>query len=462
MHTAAAALTVAFITSLFWYSMAPGATDTRLFPFTKDVTLPTGAAKKVAVFSLDEEIFASTDDRYSNMRLFDDKDNEKPFLVRTARTTKTETTEHMVEMETVGFQKLPDNRVEMIYSKREKDRKRLPSVIVFVSALKNYEKQVTIWGSNDRDSWQILVENQPIFDYSKFIALRNCRIEINAGNFTYYKINVSNITENQQSPLVSIARETRNGSLISEVEKSSFRREDFRIDRVDFFEKKETAVRDQTLKRLYSVSALNVTNNVKEKTTVITFETCRTPIMALKILTGSSNFSRSIKIECPEDRAGADGASRYIVSSSISRIDVGGFKQENTQVALGSVIRNKRYRITISNQDSPPLDISGIEAEGEICEAVFFPEQSVVLRTMYGAKSVDIPSYDIAQVLAKVESADADVCSVTMQKTNPAYVQIARRYIEGRKLLLVAVLLVVVGLVWVIARASRSVDSTKL
>jgi len=442
---------------LFGVLSSQGATDAGLFPLVKDVSLPEAASKKVAAFHLDEEIFSSTDNRYSNLRLFDDRDNEKPFLVRPAKAIKTETSEHRVEMEAVGFQKLPDNRIELIYSKKHKDNGHLPVTVVFVSALKNYEKQVTVWGSNDRHTWEPLAENKPIFDYSRFVDVRNNRVPVKSGEYNYYKILVANITENQHSPFVSIARETKDGKLVGEIEKGSFRREDFRMDRVDFFEMKESVVRSKSLTRQYPIKNLSVTNNLKEKTTIVMFDTGYVPLTALKLVTVSVNFSRSVRAECFEKNAGSEGW-RHIVSAAINRIDAGGFKQDNVRIQFDDPVRSSAMRLIIDNRDSPSLEISGIDAEGEIHEVVFFPDKCRTFRVMYGAGRLDVPVYDVNEVLARVEGADADICSVGPQKNNTAFKKGASSMVGGRRLLVIAVLIMVAGLIWIISRTIKTVN----
>jgi len=434
-----------------------GAADIRVFPFSKEVQQPDGEVRNVAAFRLDEEIFAASDDGYANVRLFDAEGNEKPFLVRTAKTKKTETVEHAVLVETAGFQKLPDNSVEVIYSLK-KEAGAGPSAIVFVTTLKNYEKQVTVWGSNDKDSWELLAEKSPIFDYTRFIDVRNARVAIKAGSYAYYKVLVSNITENQQSPFVGIARETRDGALASEIENSSFRREDFRMDRVDFIECKEMVVRSKALMRAYPVNSLSVTNDVKEKTTTVTFDTGRVPVTALKIVCGSSNFSRAMRFERSAEGAGDDEWQR-VMSSNISSIDAGGFKQNGTEIQLGCVVRSGRCRIVIENRDSPPLNITGVEVQGEIHEALFFPEAAAVFSVMYGAEGLAAPVYDIAEVLAKVEGADVTLFSLGQQRDNPQYDVLERQPIKGRALLIVAILLMVLVLGWIISRAVKRLDA---
>jgi len=454
-------LVLAGFLMLFVCGTCPAATDARIFPYQKEVRMPPEAFKKVAIFRLDEEIFAATVPGYSNMRVFDEKGNERPFVVRTAETVKAETVESSFVLETVGFEKLADNRIELVYKVKENDVDRQFVALVFNTSLKNYEKQVSVSGSNDCSSWEVLALNQPIFDYSKYIDLRNCRVAIKQGKYSYYRITVSNITETQQSPLIGVVREKRNGSVVSESERSSFSREDFRIDRIDFVERKETLVKNRILKRAYPVTGVCVSDNAKEKTTIITFEAGWVPLTGLKIVTSSSNFSRSVMVEAPEKDETGREVWNCLASSAISRIDTGGFKQENVNIGLNRSCRYGRYRITISNQDSLSLNVSGVEAEGEIHEAVFFPEQSKFFRVVYGAASLDAPRYDISEVLARVDGADADVWQTGSQKGNSDYNPSAgRRIIEGRRLLVVAVLLMICALVWIIYRTMKSVDSS--
>jgi hypothetical protein len=440
--------------------MPCAATEVELFPFAKDVVRPDAKIKKVALFHLDEELLSASDDGYTNVRLFDADGKEHPLLIRTARTKKAVVVERKVAAEAKGFQKLRNNSIEMIYKLKKVDSGKAPSPsrLLFKSMLRDYEKQVSVWGSKDQQSWDLLAENQPIFDYSRFIDMRNSSVSIKSGTYTHYKILISNITEKQQSPLVSFARETRNGALASEVEKISFRRKDFRIDALEFFETQKSIVRSKVLAREYPVKGWNVEDDADEKTTVLTFETGRAPITALTLTVDSANFSRQVKVERSNDRNVGDKEWRYVASAGISKIDVGTFKQDVTKITLGRAVRCEKMRVTISNRDSPALEISGVKADGEMHEALFFTEEAGKFTVMYGAAGMSAPAYDIAEVLAKVEGADASLFTLAAQKDNSRYDEGRRPQFKARSLLVLAVVLMVIGLGWIILKTVKNLD----
>jgi hypothetical protein len=432
------------------------------YPFFKAIAAPESPAKKIAAFALDEEILAATDNSYANLRVFDDKGTEIPSLVRCKTLKKTVVRERSVPMNTAAFNKLADNRIEIVVSAKEGGH--TLSAVVFHTGLRNFEKQVTVSGSQDQQSWTILAEAKPVFDYSKFIDLRNSRVEFTAGQYSFYKIEISNITESHQSPLVQIVKETKDGALASEVEKTSFTKEDFRIEKMEFLEKLESILESDRVMRPYAVQNLVITNLAKAKTTVVTFDTPSVPLTELQILTPQVNFSRSLSLEGRNDEmerretGTVTPAWQPIASSTISRIDIGKFQQTSTSLSLGSAKRFRHYRLTIYNLDSPPLDIAGMEAKGEVHEALFFCEPSRTYRTFYGAKDQPMPRYDIAAVLTRTEGADTDTFSAGRQEPNPSYKPDDRISFSGKKMLVPSVILMVVTLVWLIARTIKRVD----
>lgn len=436
-----------------------GSTDIGHFPLMKELKAPEAGNRKIASFVLDEDILAATDDNYFNLRISDDKGLEIPFLVRCKRQIKSVVQEYNVPMKTIAFEPLSSNRIEVILEKDEKELERLPGVIVFSTRHRNYEKQVTVYASHDRSSWELVAENRPIFDYSKYIDVWNNRVEIKPAPYLYYKIEISNISESQQSPLTKIIRETRGGDLFKEVEKTSFRKEDFRIEKIEFLEKKQSMTRTEEVTRLYSVNNFVIVNRPREQETIVTFDTFRSPVRSLAILTGVPNFSRSLRVEGSDEDKDKKGW-RHITSGAISRISAGEFKQERTTIKFDRPSRYKHYRITVRNLDSPPLDISGVEAKGETYEALFFCDQSRNYHVLYGAQDADSPCYDIAAVLREAEAADTDIYSLGEQKANPSYGPARGFRVDGRKLLIPAVLLMVITLAWLIARSVKSLDSS--
>jgi len=408
---------------------------------------------------LDEEILAATDDDYTGVRVLDRNNVEVPFLVRCRRRLESRALELDVPMTTIDFRSLPDNRIEVLLEKKDhnKQRDRKPGVVVFSTKQKDYEKQVTVHGSPDRTNWTLLAEGTPIFDYSRHIDVRNDRVGIEPGSYIYYRVDIANISESHRSPFVQIVRETRGAGEFSKLERSAFRREDFRIEAIRFLEKKAAAKRTGKVTRQYAARNVNIVNDDEEKETVVTFEVARAPLTSLTMSTRTPNFSRPVTVE-GSDAAEGKGGWRRVASSTISRIDVPGFRRERVVVKLAPARRFRRYRVTIRNLDSPPLDVFGVDAEGEIHEALFFCDPSNGYWVLYGAEDGVGPRYDIAAVLAQAEESCPDDYSLGPQEANPQYRSSALwGSVPGRWLLVGAVLLMVAVLVRVIARAAKDV-----
>ena len=58
--------------------------------------------------------------------------------------------------------------------------------------------------------------------------------------------------------------------------------------------------------------------------------------------------------------------------------------------------RSAEYRIALENRDSPPLDVIGLLAEGNVYEVVFLASQGGSYRLAYGNARMESPSYDTA------------------------------------------------------------------
>jgi hypothetical protein len=364
-------------------------------------------------------------------------------------------------MDTVAFERLTNNCIEIVVSAHEAGHS--INAVILHTGLRNFEKQVTVSGSEDRQAWTVLAEARPIFDYSRFIDLRHDRVDIVPGRYAFYKLDISNIVESPQSPLVQIVRETQDGALAREVEKTSFTREDFRIESMDFIETLESVLESDRVTRPCNLENLAVTNDSKTRTTIVTFDTPSVPLIELTLTTPSVNFSRKLTVEgCNDkterhDTGAVPPAWQPIVSSTLTRIDIGKFQQNSTAIGLGGVRRFRHYRLTVHNLDSPPLNIAGVEAKGEVHEALFFRESSAAYRVFYGARDMAPPRYDIAAVLEKTEGPDADVFVAGKQEDNASYKPGRTPAFTGKRLLLPVVMLMVITLVWLIAKTVKRI-----
>ena len=436
----------------------PQPEKTANFSFFKEIVIPSGAAAKIAAVELDEDVLAAAGEDYADVRVFDEGGTEVPSLIRRRTLARTVARETPVAMATLAFERLADNRIEVIVGPNS-DGRRIRAVI-FHTGQKDFEKQVIVHGSPDRRDWTQLADAQPIYDYSRFIDLRNVRVEFPDSSFAFYKIEISKITESRQSPLVQIVRQIRGDADASRIESASFLSEDFRIERMEFLELREFVEGNEPVIRAYGTRNLAVTNDIGARTTIVAFESRRAPLTQLTVLTPSVNFSRMVDVEALDDGTEAGKpAWRKVASSSLTRIDMGNVKKDSTAISLGGPRRFSHYRLTIHNLDNPPLAVASVAATGEVHEAIFLFEPGRRYRLFYGGENQRPPRYDIGAVLQNAGEADTFECSCGREELNPARKLSRAARFSGKGMLVAAVILMVAALVWLIAATLKRVEA---
>ena len=438
--------------------MVSAGLDASDYPFMKHLD-PAGEDEshgELGSCEIDEEMFSGVERSFANLRLVDDGAREVPVVVRRRATAKKRVHEETIASETVSFETSSTNRVEIRLKVKEEGNP-AATAVVLKSKVRNFEKQVSVFGSHDGLEWKVIAENMPIFDYSRFIDVRNERINFEPSAFPFFKLEISNISESHQSPLTRIARETRGGALASEVERTSFQRSDFRIEKIELIQKK-TSTRYADLKRVYSTENLLSEIDDENKQSLVTFDTARTPLTRLSVQVDSSNFNRAILLEGSDDE-GKKPKWQRILSTRIGRISLGSFRQEKTSIDLGGEQRFRHYRLTIDNLDNPALVIQGVRAEGPAYELVFYRSSHGQYHALYGAKAAYLPKYDIGSVLTKAKDAETVKYGLKQQEDNPGFRTGRGTGLDGKKMMVVAILAMVAVLFWLVLKTVKHVET---
>lgn len=423
------------------------------FRYRKDLRPLAESVHKVGSFEIDEEVYREVDDLKSGLRLYTGDGAEVPFIVRRKEKRTTVVRNKKIATKTEAFEKRPDGSVEIRVTRGEST----PDVheMSFETRLVNFEKQVTVHGDSGGGDWQLLTEAQPIFDYSRYLDLRNTLVTLKPNRFTRFRVIVSTIEESQQSPLVRIVKDNRDGKVFSEQEHLSFKRVDFRIESIKLINHVEEKRADGPALRAYTVTNLIVTLDEEKRHTVAVFETARAPISELTVATESVNFTRPVVVEATDSLDKDDW--KRLTSGSIAKIEVGGFRRDLRRISLGGMRRFRRYRLTVRNDNSPPISIDAITAKGETREGVFFVPEGAPPGVYLGGGNPPRPKYDIAGVLAQVPFADTDGYVAEAQRENEAFDGDTRQEPINTKVFLVGAILVTVAVLgWLIARTSGS------
>lgn len=439
--------------------VSQAATPVECFLFRKPLTPPANAGAAVACLKFDADVFEQLDRNMDNIRLHDETGQETPFCIRKLHLMQSFTREYKFQPEILSFKELPDNRFEVIF-KRRPDQP-VPAALSILSPLQNFEKNVIIQVGPDGKQWTTLAGHEQIYDYSRYLNVRRDRVNVTPDNGPYYRLEISNVNEVHDSPLVEIITRTGQDPERSRTEASSFWRVPFRIDNLLLIQIAENVREDQPQRVSNALPIESITQNVTNQNTLILVGSGRRPVLSLALVTEDRNFSREVTLE---GRAGESNAWRRITQGTIRSLDAGNAKQRHLTIALPSEHRLSDYRLVIHNKDNPPLTITGVIAEESVYGLQFFPRPGRAYTLLYGGLNIATPIYDVDAVLGATPIEQMDSWTAGMAIKNPDYKPITKQGASwkddvGKTLFIAAIVVMSIGLLIMIVKTSRKLET---
>jgi hypothetical protein len=379
-------------------SVCQGSVKPNDFRYRKELAALDSLQSDVGVFRLDDDIYLGTQGDLSDIRLAGRNFREVPYLIRLATSTDTVKVRYPIGLETLEFKEQPDNSIIMILCRKETDS--IPDELEIRTQAVNFEKSVSVYGSNDRTTWRTLAAGQPIFDYSRYIDVRNTNVTINGPAFSYYKVVIGNVIEVKRSPFSQIITET---GARPRVRYESFLQntEPFRIEQAVFFGVKSEVRAANPLQVAYPITVMFLVSDTVKKETFVYCQSNRQPINEIRLSSASRIFRRQVLVEGTSDTSKTADWIK-LTTGVLQRLTMGGFHCENLSIPLGGWQRYSRYRLRIANEDNPPIEVTGVTAMGGIHQVFFFQNQTETLMVFYGGEDVKPPRYDVAAMLAGI------------------------------------------------------------
>ncbi|MBU1355040.1 MAG: DUF3999 family protein [Candidatus Edwardsbacteria bacterium] len=379
-------------------AVCQGSVNPNDFRYRKELAVLDSLQSDVGVFRLDGDIYRGTKVDLTDIRLAGHDYREVPYLIRLATRTDTVTVRYPIGLGTIEFKEQPDNSITIILNRKETDS--IPDELEIRTPAVNFEKSISVYGSDDRAAWQALAVSQPIFDYSRHIDVRNTSVTLKGPAFSYYKVVIGNAIEVKRSPFSQIVTEagTRPG-----VRYESFiqNTEPFRIERAAFFGVKSEVRAANPLQVAYPLPVTFSASDTVKKATLIYCRSDRQPVNEIRLATASRIFRRQVLVEGTNDTSKtADWTT--LATGIVQRLTMGAFHRENLSILLGGWQRYPRYRLRIANEDNPPIEVTEVTAMGGIHQIYFFHNQAETLTVYYGGEDVKPPRYDVAAMLADI------------------------------------------------------------
>ena len=373
--------------------------------YVKPIEVPPYDSEELISVVLDSEIYGETRDGFPDLRVVDTDRAEVAYILRKAKSTETRKGKQTWQAEKLALVPGDDGSLEITFAVDLKKHPLPPQGIRLETRLNNFEHQVRIETSTDKQNWQPLVTDGLIFDYARFMSVRNVAVELpkqpRAESDTerqYYRVTIETATQEQQSQLQQITRHLSDREETSRDERTTVNRQPLRIERIVLWHDEMQKDRVVDRKAEYPLEVARIEQDEENQQTHVYLKSGREPLASLSIVTPERNFHRAARVEVPHTTAaGTDW--RSIGSASLMRLDFRTLHEESLSVSFPEH-RETEYRLTIDNRDSRPLEITTVTGRGHVYEVVFLAEPEQCFQLAYGSELAEAPRYDTVALRA--------------------------------------------------------------
>jgi hypothetical protein len=375
--------------------------------------------EELAAVELDREVHGATRDGFPDLRLQDAAGQAVPFIIQRHTRTSSVWSEHAEPARRVDGL-VPDaegNRLEVIVEPPRTDPPRTdpPAWIELVTPIRDFEKRVSVYLPAPGGTWQALSENQPIYDYSRFMDVRRCRIQLPPAPVAErYRVLISDVTESTASAFVELTTQSGGAQPDAETVRRVLHRRDFRIDRIDFGYRVLEERRDVPVWAEYPLHITATERDAKAGLTRLTLDSGRLPIAALRLAIADRNISRAVYVEVR--RALDDGTFDWqrLGQDTLRRLDFRDVQEEALTVSLTET-RAAELRLVVVDNDSAPLTVQGVTAVCPVYRVLFLARPGAACQLAYGSRDAPPPRYDTEVLQRLFDRKDREVRTLRLQ-----------------------------------------------
>jgi hypothetical protein len=263
---------------------------------------------------------------------------------------------------------------------------------------KNFQRIVRVEAGTDGETWMILEKNAQIFDHTlneRNYTVRDTRIHYPSTTSRYLRIR---ILDNDEPPI----------EIVGAV---AYFTQELEAQEID----------------LYATMATREEDTASQSTIlVVDLKSTGVPSARLAIITPQENFYRQVGLE-----GSNDGVKwKWIQSSDV-------LYAYNTPRFVGNKLSVtypestfRYFRLTIRNEDNPPIEIEEIRAHGFLRKLVFSASPAGIYRLYYGNPSIHAPSYDLERIFPYLVTENLTRAQLGPHTTNPIYIVPSRPFTE--------------------------------
>ena len=337
----------------------------------------------LAIFSLDDEIFSNAKSDLADLRIIDNNSEEAPYKMIVAR-DKRKADIFYPKMLNNSFVAGRSSSVVLDFEKKG----RLVNQLRIITASENFQRNVIVYGSDNRENWKVLNNKAYIYDYTDkrgSIKTQNTSVSFPQSVYRYIKIEISD----QEGSPVKISR----------------------VEAINYIKEKSKEVKRNP--------KYFVNQNSEERATEVIVDLGAKGIPTSKVLfkVTDRNFNRGVLVYTGNDKDNW----KYNNSGYIFRYNTAKFTGENLLLNFSET--NDQYiKIIIQNKDNRPINIEGLTSFSIYREVIFQAESGKSYRIYYGNKKARFPEYDLENYFKYLDVENAKEAALSGQQVNSSFV----------------------------------------
>ena len=377
----------AALVSLLALSSAAADFSLKDWQFVKSISVPDGLTEGDLVEVVpDPEVFNGAAPGLADLRIVQGNEQEVPFQVVVERGSR-ERRSFPVSIRDLGF--VPDQFSTFVADLGQGGL--LHNEIEVFTSSQNFQRDVTVEGSNDAATWTVLQEGTRIFDFTlkeRDFTARFTRVRYPESTVRFLRVRITNDGE---EPLT--------------------------ITGASVFSVAETLAEEVN----YPASIRERTEDNTNLRSLIVFDlgSKGLPTNRLTIQTPHVNFYREVVLEGTGD---IDAPSWGLIQRSGVLYSYDTLKFVGDQLTLSYPETTFRFlRLTINNEDNPLLPVEGVEVSGVPRKLIFQAQPSASYKLFYGNPKARTPSYELERILPFLETENLPVGALGPQTDNLAF-----------------------------------------
>ena len=354
--------------------------------FFKPVVLPADLAETTLVEVVpDREVFPHAARGLTDLRILEvDSQREVPYVLLVERGEQRRSSV-AVRMRDLGH--VPGQHTTFILDLQREGV--LHNELEVRTSSQNFQRSVEVEASENGEVWQILDQNGRIFDLTipeRNFNTRDTRVRYPSSTARYLRIR---IVDEEQSPLEVT------GAVV--------------------FFAQQLPPRETEL----PAAIKSRVEDVQERKTLLFLDLGISgfPTNRISLATSQENFYRRVELEGSHDNQ------LWTLLRQSDNLYV-----FNTPKFVGSQLsisypesRFRYFRLTVFNEDDPPLPVTGAQASGFLRKLIFFADPGSSYRLYYGSPKAEPPSYELEHVFPYLVTENLPVAGLGTHTANPLF-----------------------------------------